>query len=280
MKAYYKTIVISDLHLGIRSSKAKEVVKFLKNHACDKLILNGDIIDGWQLRKSGAWKQKHTRFFKLVMKIASDCDTEIIYLRGNHDDFLDEVIPFRFGSFTITKDHVHESFGKRYYVVHGDIFDTVTTRLKWVAKLGDVGYTFLLWLNRKYNNYRVRKGLPYYSLSQRIKLAVKSAVSFITDFETQLAEVAKAKKCEGIICGHIHHPANKHIGNIHYLNSGDWVESLTALVETDKGEWKIILYEDWLQEHKQQKALLKAFKQRTIQASQNQPATQHATHQR
>jgi UDP-2,3-diacylglucosamine pyrophosphatase LpxH len=158
------------------------------------------------------------------------------------------------GNFSIRRDCFIESGAKRYYVVHGDIFDTVTTKLKWIAKLGDVAYTFLLWLNKHYNQARARRGLPYYSLSQVIKAKVKGAVSFISDFETQLASVAKTRNCHGVICGHIHTPANKMIGEVHYLNSGDWVESLTALVETDEGEWKIIHYTDWLIGHEQLKA--------------------------
>lgn len=249
MKTHYRTIVVSDLHLGIKASKAKEVIKFLKHHTCDKLILNGDIIDGWRLRKSGKWKRKHTKFFKLILNYVSKRKCEVIYLRGNHDDFLDEILPFQLGNFSIKKWHYHESAGKRYFVVHGDLFDSVTNNLKWIAKLGDVGYTFLLWLNRHYNNYRAKKGLPYYSLSQVVKNKVKSAVSFVTDFETELARVAKARNCDGIICGHIHQPADRYIDGIHYLNSGDWVETLSALVEDEVGNWKVIYYNDWLKEH-------------------------------
>lgn len=249
LKTRYRTIVLSDIHLGTRTSKAKEVCHFLKHHRSDTLILNGDIIDGWQLKRSGTWKKKHTRFFRIVLKWASRRKTKVIYIRGNHDDFLDQVMPFELGNFRICRDYLHQSGNKKYYVVHGDIFDTVTTKLKWIAKLGDVGYTFLLWLNRHYNSYREKRGLPYYSLSQVVKAKVKSAVSFITDFETQLAEVARIKKCDGVICGHIHTPADKMIGDVHYLNSGDWVESLTALVETNEGEWKIIHYPQWLAEN-------------------------------
>jgi len=245
LKIHYKTIVLSDIHLGISNSRVREVVYFLRNHSCDTLFLNGDIIDGWQLGKSGKWKKKHTSFFKLIMKWLAKTDCKVIYLRGNHDDFLDEVQPLEFGNFSLKKHHVYESFGKRYFVVHGDIFDSVTTKLKWVAKLGDVGYTFLLWVNKHYNNYRRKKGLPYYSLSQVIKQKVKQAVSFMSDYEKELCEVAKAEKCDGVICGHIHRPDNKYIDNIHYLNSGDWVETMSALVETTEGEWKLIYYTEW-----------------------------------
>jgi UDP-2,3-diacylglucosamine pyrophosphatase LpxH len=245
-RQHYRTIVLSDIHLGISHSHVREAIHFLKRHTCDKLILNGDIIDGWQLRKSGKWKKKHTSFFKLLMKWLSSTDTEVVYLRGNHDDFLDEILPVQLGNFSIGRTHIHESMGKRYFVVHGDIFDSVTSNLKWIAKLGDTGYTFLLWFNRQYNRYRKSRGLPYYSLSQVVKHKVKKAVSFITDFEDVLSEVARAEKCDGIICGHIHHPAIKLINGVEYLNSGDWVETLSALVETEQGEWKILYYTEWV----------------------------------
>lgn len=237
--------MLSDIHLGIRNSHVREAVRFLKENSCDTLILNGDIIDGWQLRKSGKWKKRHTSFFRLLMKWLSATDTKVIYLRGNHDDFLDEVLPMQLGNFTLDRTYIHESFGKRYFVVHGDIFDTVTTKLKWIAKLGDSGYTFLLWMNRHYNRFRRRRGLPYYSLSQVVKHRVKKAVSFMSDYESELCAVASAERCDGVICGHIHQPANKFIDGIHYLNSGDWVETLSALVETTEGEWKILYYADW-----------------------------------
>src|ERR1700741_4681247 len=163
MKTHYKTIVVSDIHLGIKSSKAKEVIKFLKFNTCDTLILNGDIIDGWQLRRSGKWKKKHTKFFKLILTYVSMQKCKVIYIRGNHDDFLDEILPFEIGNFCIKKYFTYHSNGKKYFVVHGDLFDTITNNLKWIAKLGDVGYTFLLWLNRHYNSYREKKDLPYYS---------------------------------------------------------------------------------------------------------------------
>lgn len=248
MKKHYKTIILSDIHLGIRNSRVKEVVDFLQAHTCDTLILNGDVIDGWQLRKSGVWKKKHTQFFRILMKYMHKYQTKIIYLRGNHDDFLDEILPFSFGSFIIKRTHILQSGFKKYYVVHGDIFDTVTTRLKWLARLGDTGYTFLLWLNRHYNFYRTKRGLPYYSLSQVVKAKVKSAVSFISDYEEQLCEVARLNHCDGVICGHIHQPADKTIEGIHYLNSGDWVETMSALTETESGEWKVVYYTEWMKQ--------------------------------
>jgi UDP-2,3-diacylglucosamine pyrophosphatase LpxH len=166
-------------------------------------------------------------------------------------------MPLRIGNFSIRKYYIHYGVNNKYFVTHGDIFDNVTNKLKWIAKLGDSGYTFLLWLNRHYNSYREKRGMPYYSLSQVIKAKVKTAVSFISDYENELVKVAKARRCSGIICGHIHQPAIKMIDGIEYLNSGDWVESLTALVETTAGEWKIIHYQDWLKEHTHEQSELK-----------------------
>lgn len=249
MKTYYKTIVLSDIHLGTKSSKAKEVIHFLKNHKCDTLILNGDIIDGWQLKKSGKWKKQHSNFFKYIFTLCSKNKCDIIYIRGNHDDFLNEMLPFKMGRFSIKKYYIHYGVEKKYFVTHGDLFDNITAKLKWVAKLGDVGYTFLLWLNRHYNHYREKRGLPYFSISQMVKAKVKSAVSFISDFENELSKVAKARRCHGIICGHIHQPAIKNINGIEYLNSGDWVETMSALVEEENGDWKIIYYQEWVMRH-------------------------------
>ncbi|HAN17047.1 MAG: UDP-2,3-diacylglucosamine hydrolase [Bacteroidetes bacterium GWC2_33_15] len=245
---HYKTIIISDVHLGTNTSKAKELVRFLKTNTCDKLILNGDIIDGWRLKKSGKWKKKHTRFFKVLVKMMGEFNTEVIYIRGNHDDFLDNMMPFTIGNLSIRKDYIHKSFGKNYYVVHGDIFDNITTNLRWLAKLGDIGYTFLLWMNKVYNNRRVKRGLPYYSLSQEIKQRVKTAVSYISSFEQELVNLAKQKNCQGVICGHIHHPDIREYGNITYYNSGDWIESLTALVEHYNGNWEILYYNNLIKE--------------------------------
>lgn len=241
LRTYYPTVVLSDIHLGTKHSKTEEVTNFLKSINCDRLILNGDIIDGWHLQKNGLgkWKAKHTDFFKVIMKMMENFGTQVIYVRGNHDDFLDNLAPMNFYNVKIVKDCIYESHGKRYYVTHGDVFDTITTKMKWLAQLGDTGYSFLLWLNKVYNAHRRKQGKTYYSLSQSIKNRVKSAVSYISDFEQELVTLARAKKCEGIICGHIHHPANTHYEGIHYLNSGDWVETMSALTEDEEGNWTI-----------------------------------------
>lgn len=242
MKNYYKTIVVSDVHLGTKGSKARELVRFLRQSRCDNLILNGDIIDGWQLKKYGKWKRKHTRFFTRILKMMEEDSTMVTYIRGNHDDFLDQVLPLEVGNLSIVRDMVYESNGKRYFVTHGDVFDSITTKMRWLAKLGDMGYTLLLWLNRKYNNYRRKKGLPYYSISQVVKSKVKGAVSFIDEFERSLATLAQNKRYDGVICGHIHQPSIRKIEGIEYMNSGDWVESMSALVEEHSGEWRLVYY--------------------------------------
>lgn len=241
---HFRTIIISDIHLGAGGSKAEEVTNFLKSYTCKKLILNGDIIDAWQLKKYGVWKRKHTLFFKRVLKMIEENKTKVIYIRGNHDDFLDQIIPLRLGKhFQIRKDYVLASGTQRFYVTHGDVFDSITTHLKWLAYLGDIGYTFLLWVNKFYNKYRAWRGLSYYSLSQRVKQSVKMAVNYMTDFEEKLTELARSRNCDGVICGHIHHPAIREIDGIKYMNSGDWVETLSALVEDFEGNWSLLYYD-------------------------------------
>lgn len=245
---HYKTIVLSDLHLGTSNSKAKELVRFLKRASCETLILNGDIIDGWGLKKSGKWKKKDTRIFRRLIKMSEQFNTRIIYIRGNHDDFLDAIVPLQIGNLSIHKDYIYESFNKRYYITHGDVFDRITTNMKWMARLGDVAYTTLLWINKHYNARRLKKGLPYYSLSQSIKHRVKQAVSYISSFQDELVALALRKHCDGVICGHIHQPAMEKKQSILYLNSGDWVETMSALVEHTDGRWDIIYYEDLVRE--------------------------------
>lgn len=239
---HHRTIVVSDIHLGSKWSKAKEVTRFLKENTSDTLILCGDIIDGWSLvrGKKAKWKKRHTKFIKLLLD--RQHDTKIIYLRGNHDDFLNRVIPMKFQNIQIVNDYMHVSGDKRYYVLHGDVFDSVTSRFRWLSQIGDVGYSLLLWINRIYNNRRLKKGLPYYSLSKEIKHKVKASVSYISDFEKHIVDIARQKKCDGVICGHIHHPENSYYEDIHYLNSGDWVESLSALTEDYEGNWEVVFY--------------------------------------
>jgi UDP-2,3-diacylglucosamine pyrophosphatase LpxH len=240
-----RTVIVSDIHLGTPHSKAEEVTHFLKSVRCDRLILNGDIIDGWRLQRGDVWTKAHTRFIRRVLTMIQKRDTEVIYLRGNHDDFLGRLLPMQFESLSLVEDYVLESASGKYLVLHGDVFDGVVKNMVFLAHLGDLGYNLLLRLNRVYNWFRAIRGKEYFSLSQAIKARVKQAVSFVGKFEDQIANLARERGCRGVICGHIHTPADKMIGDIHYLNSGDWVESLTAIVEHYDGRFELIKFGDF-----------------------------------
>lgn len=250
MKLHVRTVIISDVHLGTSDSKVNEVNHFLRHVRCAKLILNGDIIDGWQLRRSGQWQKPHTRFVRIVLKMMEKKNTEVVYLRGNHDDVLASFLPLDFENLRIVEDHVHEGpTGKRYLVLHGDVFDVVTKNFVFLAHLGDWGYRALLGINRLYNVWRSWRGLKYWSLSRAIKARVKKAVNHVSNFEEHIARLARERGCSGVMCGHIHTPADKYIGDIHYLNSGDWVESLTAVVEHWDGRYELIDFTDFVQQY-------------------------------
>lgn len=238
----YKTVVISDIHLGIKDAKVRELTEFLRQHPCKELILNGDIIDGWRLRKNGKWRRRHTRFIKYLIKISSR--TKIIYVRGNHDDFLDQMIPIGFDNLLVVKSYVIRSKNKNYYVFHGDVLDNITRWMVWVSKFGASSYDILLAINRLYNNWRIKRGLKYKSISKGAKKNVKFVTSLISNFEKKAVLLAANLGYDGVICGHIHTTANKTIDGIHYLNSGDWVETMSALVEDFEGNWKVRHYQD------------------------------------
>lgn len=241
-----RTVILSDVHLGTPHCKADEVTHFLKHVRCERLILNGDIIDGWRLKRDGRWTKPHTRFVRRVLTLVQKKDTDVIYLRGNHDDFLARLLPMRFDRLSLVEDYVLESASGRYLVLHGDVFDGVVKNMVFLAHLGDMGYALLLRLNRTYNWFRKLRGKEYFSLSAAIKARVKQAVSFIGKFEDQVAALARERGCSGVICGHIHTAADKQIGGIHYLNSGDWVESLTAIVEHHDGRFELITFKDFI----------------------------------
>jgi UDP-2,3-diacylglucosamine pyrophosphatase LpxH len=237
----YRTIVISDLHLGSTYSRAKDVTDFLSKNKCDTLILNGDIIDGWALKRGGTWNDSHMKCIRKIIKKSKT--TKVYWLRGNHDDFLHEFIPFDFGKILLREDLEYIGLnGKKYLILHGDIFDIFANQMKWLAKIGSIGYDFTLWMNKWYNKYRAFRGLEYFSLSQKIKASVKEATNFIGDFENHMAVHAKSLGCDGVICGHIHKAEIKTINDLEYMNSGDWVESNSALVEDMDGNWSLIFY--------------------------------------
>jgi UDP-2,3-diacylglucosamine pyrophosphatase LpxH len=235
-----KTVVISDVHLGTFDCKIREVNHFLKHTRCERLILNGDILDGWRLKRTGYWPKSHTRFVRLILKKLEKRDTDVIYLRGNHDDVLAKFLPIEFENLRIVEEFIHETARGKYLVLHGDVFDTVTKNFVFLAYVGDWGYRALMRLNRLYNKWRSWQGKEYYSLSKTVKARVKSAVSHVSNFETHIAELARRRGCVGVMCGHIHTAADKMLGDIHYLNSGDWVESLTAIVEHFDGRFEVL----------------------------------------
>lgn len=248
MKLHVRTVIISDVHLGTSDSKVNEVNHFLRHTRSQKLILNGDIIDGWQLKRSGQWTKAHTRFVRIVLKKLEKRDTEIVYLRGNHDDILASFLPLMFEKLSIVEEHIHEGPQGRYLVLHGDVFDVVTKNFVFLAHLGDWGYRLLLKLNRAYNAWRAWRGKEYWSLSKAIKARVKKAVNHVSNFEEHIAQLAHERGCIGVMCGHIHTAADKHVGGVHYLNSGDWVESLTAIVEHFDGRYELIEFGDFLKQ--------------------------------
>ena len=232
----YQAIIVSDLHLGIKDSKADEFIEFLDKHPTDLLILNGDIIDGWALNRGAKWKKKHTKVISKILKLSNK--TQIIWIRGNHDEFIQEFIGTNFGHIEIKEDyklHINNTM-ENYYIFHGDVVDVFITKYKWLSKIGSIGYDFALWLNRVYNTYRKWRKLPYISISQKIKASVKVATNYINDFETTALSMAHKKGCSGVICGHIHQPADIMINGERYLNSGDWIENMSAILIDYNGE--------------------------------------------
>lgn len=239
-----RTIVISDVHLGTKDSKSKELIEFLNNTPCETLLIVGDIIDGWALKRGGKLRKTHTKLIRKIIKL-SESGTNVIWIKGNHDDFLNMIIPNTLGKIKILDNMIYESAnGKSYYVAHGDALDIFITKMKFLAIIGSISYDILLWINRIVNKVRKIFGMKYYSLSKVIKENVKKAVSFISNYENQLIDYTKHINKDGIICGHVHHPDIKTIDGIEYLNSGDWVENLSALIEDKNGNWEIYKYEE------------------------------------
>jgi UDP-2,3-diacylglucosamine pyrophosphatase LpxH len=240
--SHYRSIWISDIHLGTPGCKAEFLLDFLKHNESDQLYLVGDVIDGWQLRKNWYWKQSHNDVVQKVLRKARK-GTQVTYVAGNHDELLRQFIGLAFGEIKIVNEACHTMVdGRRLWVTHGDLFDGVIQHAKWLAYLGDSAYTLALALNDRLNAIRHRFGMSYWSLSQYLKHKVKNAVSYITAFEEALTTEAQRKGYDGVVCGHIHRPEIRDIDGILYCNDGDWVESLSALVETHLGELKIIYW--------------------------------------
>lgn len=242
----YRTLWISDVHLGTVGCQAERLAEFLKYNQCEKLYLVGDIIDGWRLKNSFYWPQTHTNVIRKILT-KSKRGTQVYYITGNHDDFLRKFVDYELGmgNIHVVNDAVHETAdGRKLFVIHGDLFDVVTRYHKWVAVIGDVAYTTLLRANRHVNYVRARMGYPYWSLSAYAKHKVKSAVNFISEFEKAVAHETRRRGFDGVVCGHIHQAEVKDLEGVTYYNSGDWVESCTALAENFDGSMEIIYWAD------------------------------------
>jgi UDP-2,3-diacylglucosamine pyrophosphatase LpxH len=240
-----RAIFLSDIHLGTPGCKATYLLDFLRHHESDQLYLIGDVIDGWALRRRFFWPQAHNDVVQKILRCARK-GTQVTYVPGNHDETGRQFAGLNFGDIAIRAEAEHRLLdGRRLWVTHGDFADGVIQHARWLARVGDRLYTFILWLNRHFNELRARFGRDYWSLSQYLKHKTKNAVSFITDFEHVLLREARRRGYDGVVCGHIHKAEIRMMDGLLYCNDGDWVESLTALVETLDGrleivEWKLM----------------------------------------
>ena len=237
-----RTVWISDLHLGTPGCQAKALLDFLRDVECETLYLVGDIIDGWQLRRSWYWPQSHNDVVQKLLRKARK-GTRVIFIPGNHDEFARKYLTHNFGGVDVMEEAMHMTAdGKRLWVTHGDLYDGVIQCARWLAIMGDLAYEFTLKVNRWFNRIRAKCGLPYWSLSRYLKHKVKRAVSYINEFENAVAREARKRGAHGVVCGHIHHAELRMIDGVLYANDGDWVESLSALSEHHDGRLEIL---DW-----------------------------------
>jgi UDP-2,3-diacylglucosamine pyrophosphatase LpxH len=237
---HFRTVFISDVHLGTRGCQAELLLDFIRHMECDTLYLVGDIIDGWKLKSGWFWPQAHNDVVQKVLRIARK-GSRVIYIPGNHDEGGRDFCGVHLGGVIVTRDAIHETAdGRRFLVLHGDEFDGVTRHARWLAFLGDWAYRSVLALNTVFNHVRRRFGFGYWSLSAYLKVKVKNALQFIENFEAAVAEEARRRGVDGVICGHIHKAEMRVIDGIEYINDGDWVESCTALVEHMDGRLEIL----------------------------------------
>jgi UDP-2,3-diacylglucosamine pyrophosphatase LpxH len=241
--AIYRTLFLSDVHLGSRGCQAGLLLDFLKNNDAATIYLVGDMIDGWQLKNRWYWPQAHNDVVqKLLRKVRKG--VRVIYLPGNHDEFARDYIGSVFGGVEVANHAYHMTADKkRLLIIHGDQFDIVVKHARWLASLGDWAYTFALWSNLWLNKIRRKLGFTYWSLSAWAKLKVKNAVNFIGAFEVALVEAARRHNADGVVCGHIHHATIRDIGGITYVNTGDFVESCTVVAEHDDGRLEILRWQ-------------------------------------
>ncbi|MDA0989214.1 MAG: UDP-2,3-diacylglucosamine diphosphatase [Verrucomicrobia bacterium] len=236
----YRSIWISDVHLGARSSRPDYLLDFLRHHDSEFLYLTGDIIDGWRLKKSWLWNQPHNDVIQKILRRARK-GTEVFYIPGNHDQFARDYVGMQFGGIRVCRQAIHRTADdRRLLIIHGDEFDGVMTHARWLAVLGSRAYEASVTINRWLNHIRLRLGMDYWSFSAAAKHQVKNVVMFIDNFETNVTDYCRRQGLDGVVCGHIHRAAIKNIDDIAYYNTGDWVESFTALVEHHDGRMELI----------------------------------------
>jgi UDP-2,3-diacylglucosamine pyrophosphatase LpxH len=238
-----RSLFISDIHLGTRAAQANLLLDLLRNTEAETIYLVGDIVDGWRLKSGWYWPQAHNDVVQKLLRKARK-GTRVVYIPGNHDEFARDYLGHTFGGIEVVDRAIHETAdGRRFLVIHGDQFDVVVRHAKWIAFLGDWAYETALKLNAWLNIARRRLGFGYWSFSAWAKLKVKNAVNFIGDFEVTLAQEAERAGVDGVICGHIHHAAIRRIGDICYINTGDFVESCTAIAENPDGSMEILRWQ-------------------------------------
>lgn len=241
---HYRAVFISDTHLGTKAARVDLLLDFLKSVSCEQMYLVGDIIDGWQIKRSWFWDTTHNDVIRRILKMAKH-GTKVVYIPGNHDEGLRGFEGNDLAGVTLEPETIFEgATGRRYWVLHGDQFDGVVKYAKWLAHVGDYAYVFLLKLNTFVNKLRRLLGYDYWSLSAYLKHKVKNAVEYIGKYEEAVAAEAKRRGVDGVICGHIHHAERRFFDGIEYMNDGDWVESCTALVEHENGEFEILYWAD------------------------------------
>lgn len=241
---HYRTLFLSDIHLGTKACQAEALLDFLRHFDADTIYLVGDVIDFWRIKRSPHWPQAHNDVIQKLLRKARK-GSRLVFIPGNHDEALRSYCGQQFGGVEFKLKALHETAdGRRFVVMHGDEFDVVIRYVKWLANLGDWAYVAALGMNTGFNKVRRSFGLSYWSLSAYLKHKVKKAVNYIGDFESALVGEAKRQKADGIICGHIHHPAMRQFQDILYVNTGDWVESGTAVGETPDGKLEMIRWMD------------------------------------
>jgi len=268
-KRKYRTVWISDIHLGTRGCNAALLLDFLHAIECETLYLVGDIVDGWRLRKGWYWPDTHNEVVRRLLKLAHR-GTRVVLIAGNHDEMLRPYAGMSFGGIEIADEAIHRTAdGRDLLITHGDAFDVVVLYHRWLAFLGDQAYTLLLHANVVLNRVRRRLQLPYWSLSSYLKMRVKNAVAYVGEFEEAVARAAAERGVDGVVCGHIHCAEIRQIGAITYYNDGDWVESCTALVEAADGTMSIL---DWAAEHRKSAAVFAATAPSSQQSKEKEPA--------